>query len=122
MAYKDSPIPVGVNMDGRGEVLGMSVGPSEAFTGLTRLHRGHVHRSPFWTEFLRDLARRGLGGVKLVISDAHEGIKASVARVLNTTWQRCGVHFQRNALAHAGKSSRRVVSAFIATVTRGTPW
>tara|TARA_R110002124_G_scaffold218598_1_gene384426 strand:+ start:2653 stop:3012 length:360 start_codon:yes stop_codon:yes gene_type:complete len=50
--------------------------------------------------------------VKLVISDAHEGIKASVARVLNTTWQRCRVHFQRNALAHAGKSSRRVVSAF----------
>ena len=45
----------------------------------------------------------------------HEGIKASVARVLNTTWQRCRVHFQRNALAHAGKSSRRVVSAFIAT-------
>ena len=94
-------IAVGVNTDGRREVLGMSIGPSEAET--------------FWTEFLRDLVRRGLCGVKLVISDAHEGIKASVARVLNTSWQRCRVHFQRNALAHAGKSSRRVVSAFIAT-------
>ena len=53
--------------------------------------------------------------MKLVISDAHEGIKAATARVLSTTWQRCRVHFRRNALAHAGKSSRRVVSAFIAT-------
>jgi putative transposase len=53
--------------------------------------------------------------VKLVISDAHEGIKVSVARVLNISWQRCRVHFQSNVLAHAGKSSRRVVSAFIAT-------
>jgi len=94
-------IAVGVNTDGRREVLGMAIGPSEAET--------------FWTAFLRDLVRRGLSGVKLVISDAHEGIKASVARVLNTSWQRCRVHFQRNVLAHAGKSSRRVVSAFIAT-------
>ena len=94
-------IAVGVNTDGRREVLGMSIGPSEAET--------------FWTDFLRELVRRGLRGVKLVISDAHEGIKAATARVLNTTWQRCRVHFQRNALAHAGKNSRRVVSAFIAT-------
>jgi putative transposase len=50
-----------------------------------------------------------------VISDAHEGIKAAVAKVLNATWQRCRVHFMRNVLAHAGKSGRRVVSAFIAT-------
>ncbi len=76
---------------------------------------GASEAEPFWTEFLRDLVRRGLSGVKLVISDAHEGIKAATARVLSTTWQRCRVHFQRNALAHAGKSSRRVVSAFIAT-------
>lgn len=94
-------IAVGVNTDGRREVLGMAIGPSEAET--------------FWTGFLRDLVRRGLSGVKLVISDAHEGIKASGGRVLNTSWQRCRVHFQRNVLAHAGKSSRRVVSAFIAT-------
>jgi putative transposase len=94
-------IAVGVNTDGRREVLGMDIGPSEAET--------------FWTAFLRKLARRGLRGVKLVISDAHEGIKAAVSKVFNATWQRCRVHFMRNALAHAGKSGRRVVSAFIAT-------
>ena len=65
--------------------------------------------------FLRKLARRGLRGVKLVISDAHEGIKAAVSKLLCATWQRCRVHFMRNILAHAGKSGRRVVSAFIGT-------
>ncbi len=94
-------IAVGVNSDGRREVLGMEVGTSEA--------------EPIWTEFLRKLTRRGLRGVKLAVSDAHEGIKAAVSKVLNATWQRCRVHFMRNALAHAGKSGRRVVSAFIAT-------
>ena len=94
-------VAVGVNADGRREVLGMDIGPSEAET--------------FWTDFLRKLRRRGLRGVKLAISDAHEGIKAAVAKVLNATWQRCRVHFMRNALAHAGRSGRRVVSAFIAT-------
>ncbi|MCZ8195712.1 MAG: IS256 family transposase [Aquidulcibacter sp.] len=94
-------IAVGVNTDGRREVLGMKIGASEA--------------EPFWTEFLRSLTRRGLRGVKLVISDAHEGIKAAVSKVFSATWQRCRVHFMRNALAHAGKSGRRVVSAFIAT-------
>jgi len=94
-------IAVGVNGDGRREVLGMAIGPSEAET--------------FWTEFLRGLARRGLRGVKLVISDAHEGLKAAVARVLHASWQRCRVHFMRNVLAHAGKQGRRVVSAFIGT-------
>jgi putative transposase len=94
-------VAVGVNTDGRREVLGLDIGPSEAET--------------FWTGFLRKLARRGLRGVKLVISDAHEGIKAAVSKVLTAGWQRCRVHFMRNALAHAGKSGRRVVSAFIAT-------
>jgi len=94
-------VAVGVNSDGRREVLGMDIGPSEAET--------------FWTEFLRKLARRGLRGVKLVISDAHEGIKAAVAKVLHASWQRCRVHFMRNVLAHAGKQGRRVVAAFIAT-------
>ena len=94
-------VAVGVNADGRREILGMDIGPSEA--------------EPFWTAFLRKLARRGLRGVKLVVSDAHEGIKASVSKILTATWQRCRVHFMRNALAHAGKSGRRVVSAFIAT-------
>jgi putative transposase len=92
---------VGVNSDGRREVLGMDIGPSEAET--------------FWTEFLRKLARRGLCGVKLVISDAHEGIKAAVAKVLHASWQRCRVHFMRNVLAHAGRQGRRVVAAFIGT-------
>lgn len=94
-------IAVGVNSDGRREVLGMDIGPSEA--------------EAFWTAFLRKLTRRGLRGVKLVISDAHEGIKAAVSKLLCASWQRCRVHFMRNALAHAGKSGRRVVSAFIAT-------
>jgi putative transposase len=50
-----------------------------------------------------------------VISDAHEGLKAAVARVLNASWQRCRVHFMRNAMAHAGKTQRRIVSAWIGT-------
>ena len=70
-------VAVGVNIDGRREVLGMDIGPSEAET--------------FWTAFLRKLARRGLRGVKLVVSDAHEGIKAAVSKMLNATWQRCRV-------------------------------
>jgi putative transposase len=94
-------VAVGVNSDGRREVLGMDIGPSEA--------------EPFWTGFLRKLARRGLRGVKLVVSDAHEGLKAAISKVLSATWQRCRVHFMRNALAHAGRSGRRVVSAFVAT-------
>jgi putative transposase len=94
-------VAVGVNGDGRREILGLVFGPSEAET--------------FWTGFLRKLARRGLRGVKLVISDAHEGIKATVSKVLNASWQRCRVHFMRNVLAHAGRQGRRVVSAFIAT-------
>ena len=68
-----------------------------------------------WTEFLRSLTRRGLRGVKLVISDDHKGLKAAAARILNATWQRCRVHFMRNLLAHAGRQGRRVVSAFVAT-------
>jgi putative transposase len=82
-------------------VLGLAIGASEAET--------------FWTDFLRKLARRGLRGVKLVISDAHEGLKAAIAKVLNASWQRCRVHFMRNVLAHAGKQGRRVVAAFIGT-------
>src|SRR6201995_3841851 len=94
-------VAVGVNGDGRREVLGLAIGGSGAET--------------FWLDFLRKLARRGLRGVKLVVSDAHEGLKAAAARVLNATHQRCRVHFARNALAHAGKSGRRVVSALMAT-------
>ena len=94
-------IAVAVNTEGVREVLGMAIGPSEA--------------EPFWTGFLRSLTRRGLRGVKLVISDAHEGLKAAAAKVLSATWQRCRVHFLRNALAHAGKGQRQMVLAAINT-------
>ena len=79
----------------------MAIGASEAET--------------FWAEFLRSLARRGLRGVQLVISDDHKGLKAAASRILGATWQRCRVHFARNLLAHAGHQGRRVVSAFVAT-------
>jgi transposase-like protein len=94
-------IAVAVNTDGRREVLGMEVGPSEA--------------EPFWTAFLRSLTRRGLRGVKLVISDSHEGLKKAAAKVLSATWQRCRVHFMRNALAHVGTKQRQMVAAAIRT-------
>jgi transposase-like protein len=94
-------IATGVNTDGRREVLGMAIGASEAET--------------FWTDFLRSLRRRGLRGVKLVVSDAHEGLKAAISKVLHATWQRCRVHAMRNLLAHAGRQGRGVVAAFIGT-------
>ena len=94
-------VAVAVNDQGRREVLGVAIGASEAET--------------FWTEFLRSLARRGLRGVKLVISDDHKGLKAAATRILGATWQHCRVHFARNLLAHAGRQGRRVVSAFVAT-------
>jgi len=72
---------------------------------------GTSEAEAIWTEFLRKLTRRGLRGVRLAVSSAHEGIKAAVSKVLCATWQRCRFHFMRNALAHAGKSGRRVVSA-----------
>lgn len=90
-------IAVGINSAGRREVLGPAIGPSEAET--------------FWTDFLRQLARRGQRGVKLVISDAHEGLKAAVANQPLASWQRCRVHFMRNVLTHAGTQGRRVVAA-----------
>jgi transposase-like protein len=94
-------VAIGVNREGRREVLGLDIGPSEAAT--------------FWTDFLRKLVRRGLNGVELVISDAHEGIKAAISRVLSTSWQRCRVHAMRDLQACASKSGRRMIAAFIAT-------
>jgi len=94
-------IAVGVNTEGVREVLGMSVGTSEA--------------EPFWTSFLRSLTRRGLRGVRLVIADAHEGLKAAASKVLKATAQRCRVHFMRNALAHVPKGQRQMVAALIRT-------
>ena len=95
-------VAVGVTTDGDRQVLGIDVGPSED--------------RAFWTAFLRSLVKRGLKGVRLVISDAHEGLKQAISTVLSgSTWQRCRVHFMRNVLAYAGKNGRRVASAFIAT-------
>ena len=94
-------IAVAVNTDGVREVLGMAVGPSEA--------------EPFWTIFLRSLTRRGLRGVKLVISDAHEGLKAAIRRVMGATWQRCRVHWVRNAQSYVTKGQRQMVLAMINT-------
>jgi transposase-like protein len=92
-------IAVAVNTDGRREIIGLCVGPSEAET--------------FWTEFLRSLKGRGLDGLKLVISDAHTGLKAAIRRVFDATWQRCRFHWMRNALAHMPKGQHTVVSAAI---------
>ncbi|ESR22556.1 Mobile element protein [Lutibaculum baratangense AMV1] len=92
-------IAVAVNTDGRREIIGLAIGPSEAET--------------FWTDFLRSLKSRGLAGVKLVISDAHTGLKAAIARVFDATWQRCRVHWMRNALAYVPKGRHTVVAAAI---------
>ena len=95
-------IAMGVNRDGRREILGLGLGPSEAAT--------------FWLGFLRGLEQRGLAGVKLVISDAHEGLKAAIRQVFKASWQRCRVHFMRNALAYVPKGQHSMVSAAIRTV------
>ena len=90
-------IAVAVNTDGRREIIGLKIGPSEAET--------------FWSGFLKTLVRRGLKGVKLVVSDAHEGLKQAIARVLSATRQRCRVHWMRNALAHVPKGQHTIVAA-----------
>ena len=95
-------IAVGVNTDGRREVLGVATGPSEA--------------EPFWKSFLRSLADRGLRGVKLVIADDHKGLRAAASKVFNASQQRCRVHWMRNALAHAAPKQRPAVIAMIKTI------
>jgi transposase-like protein len=90
-------IAVAVNAEGRREIVGLHLGPSEAET--------------FWATFLKSLVKRGLKGVRLVISDAHEGLKAAIRRVLGATWQRCRVHWMRSALAHVGKGQQAMVAA-----------
>ena len=90
-------IAVAVDAEGRREIVGLHLGPSEAET--------------FWTAFLKGLVRRGLRGVKLVVSDAHEGLKGAIRRVLGATWQRCRVHWMRAALAHVPKGQQSVVAA-----------
>ena len=95
-------IATAVNGEGRREIIGLGLGPSEA--------------AVFWLGFLRSLESRGLKGVKLVISDAHEGLKAAIAQVFKAGWQRCRVHFMRNALAHVSKTHHGMVSAAIRSV------
>jgi putative transposase len=96
-------IATGVSADGRREVLGCATGDSET--------------EVFWTEFLRDLKDRGLGGVQLVISDAHSGlIKAISTTMQGASWQRCRVHFMRNALAKVSKGHAEMVAATIRTI------
>jgi putative transposase len=90
-------IAVAVDTEGRREIVGLHIGPSEAET--------------FWTTFLKSLVRRGLRGVKLVISDAHEGLKGAIRRVMGATWQRCRVHWMRNALAYVPKGQQTMVAA-----------
>ena len=90
-------VAVAVTIDGRREIVGLHIGPSEA--------------EVFWTDFLRDLVKRGLAGVRLVISDAHEGLKAAIRRVLGATWQRCRVHWTRNALAYVPRTQQTMVAA-----------
>src|SRR5215216_739277 len=90
-------IAVACDAEGRREIGGLHIGPSEAET--------------FWASFLKSLVKRGLKGVKLVVSAAHDGLKAAIARVLGATWQRCRVHWMRNALAHVGKAQQTVVAA-----------
>ena len=91
-------IATGITAEGRREVLGVDIGDSEDET--------------FWTKFLRSLKKRGLGGVRLVISDAHEGLKAAIRRCFQgATWQRCRVHYARNLLAKIPKAHQQMVAA-----------
>ncbi len=96
-------VAIAVRETGDREILGLALGQSEEYA--------------FWLDFLRGLARRGLRGVQLVISDAHEGLKAAIEQVLaGAAWQRCRVHFMRNVLAHIPKGSKAVVAAALRTI------
>jgi transposase-like protein len=96
-------IATGVRADGHREVLGFDVGDSED--------------GAFWTAFLRSLKARGLHGVQLVVSDAHEGLKAAIGSVLlGSSWQRCRVHFTRNVLDAVSKTNAEMVAAAIRTI------
>jgi putative transposase len=96
-------VAVGVSDDGQRHVLGCDTGPSE----------DHV----FWTRFLRDLVKRGLKGVRLVISDSHEGLKGAIAKVFpEASWQRCRVHFMRNLLSTVHKGAQEAIAAIVRTI------
>jgi transposase-like protein len=92
-------IAYAVHETGRREVIGLDVGEAET--------------EAFWREFLRSLRARGLQGVRLCVSDCHEGLKNAIAQVLGCPWQRCTVHFLRNMLGHCAKSQQPMISAAI---------
>jgi len=106
-------IAVAANTDGRREIIGLGLGPSEACAGKTIPRIVFRSGLPFWMDFLRGLKARGLDGTKLVISDAHSGLRAAIERVFEATWQRCRVHWMRNALAHVSRGQHTVVAAAI---------
>ena len=86
-------VATGVNADGQREILGMDVGASED--------------GAFWLAFLRSLTARGLSGVELVTSDAHQGLKNAIAAVFaGATWQRCRTHFMANLLTRVPKRAQ----------------
>jgi putative transposase len=89
----------GVHETGRREIIGLDVGAAET--------------EAFWTDFVRSLVGRGLVGVQLVISDAHEGLKNAIAKVLGAPWQRCTVHFLRDCLGHARRDQNGLLAALI---------
>ncbi|MGH2941637.1 MAG: IS256 family transposase [Solirubrobacteraceae bacterium] len=91
-----------VHESGRREIIGLDVGEAET--------------EAFWTEFLRSLVARGLVGVQLAISDAHPGLKAAIARVLGTPWQRCTVHFLRDLRGHCRKDQHDALGAVIRSI------
>lgn len=96
-------VATAVTADGNREILGLDVGDSED--------------EVFWTAFLRTLRDRGLNGVRLVISDAHAGLKASIARVFaGASWQRCKVHLARNILARVNHAHKDMVAATVRTI------
>ena len=92
-------IAYGVHESGRREVIGIDVGEAET--------------EAFWREFLRGLRARGLAGVALCVSDAHEGLKAAIAKVLGCPWQRCTVHFLRDMLGHCTKAQQPMIATAI---------
>jgi putative transposase len=91
-----------VHETGRREVIGIDL--------------GEVESEAFWVEFLRSLRSRGLGGVRLCVSDHHEGLKTAIARILACPWQRCTVHFVRNMQGHCRRSERGLVAAALREV------
>src|SRR3954471_7146449 len=101
---KCAVIAHGVHDTGRREIIGLDVGAAET--------------EAFWANFIRGLVARGLVGVQLVISDAHQGLKNAIARVLGgqAAWQRCTVHFLRDCLGHARKDQHGVLAALIRPV------